>query len=253
MAILYIDLGNSRTKFALKKRKHIDVIHVMSNQAWQNEGTLDFLDASEDKIKAIYVASVAPKVLESHINQQLMDTLHLMPTYLQVQESCCGVTTQYQPFYALGVDRWLSVLGAYSLYESDLTVIDLGTAITSDTLVSQTHLGGFIAPGLLLQQRSIIEHTGIDLPVPIELKAEMDSEAFFSTDTASAILAGSHLMSVAYLNHLMNEIVHHFNQPSHTFVLTGGDAASIHQMLNYDSVIEENLVFTGMDYLISQL
>ena len=253
MATLYIDLGNSRTKFALKKRKYIDVIHVMPNAKWEDPDCLFFLEPLDAKIKVVYITSVAPKALESKVNKSLMEVLHLLPTYLQVQETCCGIKTNYQPFYSLGIDRWLSVLGAYHLYESDLTVIDLGTAITSDTLVNKVHLGGFIAPGLLLQQQSIIEHTGIELDVPIEFKKEMDSDTFFSTDTASAILAGSHLMTVAYLNHLMNEIVHHFDQASHLFVLSGGDAPTIHKMLAFETVTEENLVFEGMDYLISQL
>jgi len=258
LATLFIDLGNSRTKFAIKKRKNLEILQTVGNEIWQDAEQVEQLfDGFSASIKAIYIASVASKALESKLNAHLMTYFHLIPTYLQVQQSCAGITTDYHPFYQLGVDRWLSVLGAHSLYESNLTVIDLGTAITTDTLVDQVHLGGFITPGLKLQQQAILEHTGISLAMPIEMPATQQSEEekqpFFSTNTASAILGGTHLMTVAYLNHLMTEILHHYQPSPHLFVLTRGDAEQIEPMLQYETEYEENLVFVGMDFLIKSL
>ena len=257
MAILLIDVGNSRTKFAIKKRKHIDFLQTVGNEFWSDENQADqILSELPEKVKAIYVASVAPKQLESLLNAALMKQYHILPTYLQVQKTCCGITTRYEPFYQLGVDRWLSVLGAYQLYETNLTVIDLGTAITSDTLIDRVHLGGFIAPGLKLQQQSILDHTGIALKLPLEMPdiAEEDENLpFFSTNTASAILGGTHLMTVSYLNHLMAEILNHYQNDPHLFILTGGDAKAVEPMLQYETELEDNLVLVGMDTLISSL
>lgn len=258
MATLFIDLGNSRTKFAIKKRKNLELLQTVSNEVWSDDELAhQVFNQLPEKVKAVYIASVAPKFLESKLNVYLMKFLHLIPTYLQVQKACCGISTRYEPFYQLGVDRWLSVLGAYSLYESNLTVIDLGTAITSDTLIDQVHLGGFITPGLKLQQQSILEHTGIQLSMPLEMplaeNADAEEQPFFSTNTAPAILGGTHLMTVAYLNHLMAEIINHYQQSPHLFILTGGDAKQIEPMLQYETEREENLVFIGMDYLIGSL
>lgn len=250
---LFLDIGNTRTKVASYDNNDLSTLMSFSNSIW-SDSTKEVLKGLPIKIDNVYIASVADKGIDALVTSYFKNHYRKIPAFLQVEKQCCALETRYDPFTQLGVDRWLSIVGASHLGYSDYTVIDLGTAITVDTVVDKVHLGGLIAPGLQMLQTALIKETAIALPTPIEpIESVCGKEGeFLATNTANAILGGTTVMAVSYLNQMMMEILSQYDA-SHHFILTGGDATMVSPMLNFECDLEQNLVFHGMRAVLENL
>lgn len=85
-----------------------------------------------------------------------------------------------------GIDRLVNATAAHSVCDSDVIVIDFGTAITFDHVTSAGEFtGGVIAPGAGISLNALIGHAsrigGIEMLPP---------EQVIGTDTASAVRSG---------------------------------------------------------------
>ena len=99
------------------------------------------------------------------------DTLHaLLTRATELNINCveAKVTAElgslkcaYQQVSNLGIDRWLVLIAAYSLWpQQPCIIVDAGTATTIDVLDgSGQHLGGWILPGLDLMTQSLTQNT----------------------------------------------------------------------------------------------
>ena len=68
---------------------------------------------------------------------------------------------EYETPETLGTDRIAGVAGAFNLFpQSELLVIDAGTAITYDFLSEGIYRGGNISPGLNMRFRALNKFTG---------------------------------------------------------------------------------------------
>lgn len=250
---LFLDIGNTRSKVASYDNNDLSMLMSFTNGVW-SASTQEMLKGLPSKIDNVYIASVADKSVEALVSSYFKNQYRKIPVFLQVEKQCCALETRYDPFTQLGVDRWLSIVGASHLGYADYTVIDLGTAITIDTVVNKVHLGGLIAPGLHMLQSALINDTAITLPTPIqptELACGKEGE-FLATNTANAILGGTTVMAIAYLNQMMMEVRSQYDV-SHHFILTGGDATMVSPMLNFECDLEQNLVFHGMRAVLDNL
>ena len=121
MAVLLLDIGNSRCKAVLYQQGEFSLL--ASHQA---------ADLAEFAIEAVFCSSVANTERYQEIQQQT-GLAQLNWTEIRSEASRHGLTSCYQQPHLLGVDRWLAMLGAKTLWPGqDLLVIDAGTAITVD-------------------------------------------------------------------------------------------------------------------------
>lgn len=155
------------------------------------------------------------------------------------------IENKYATPESLGKDRLAAVIGAVTLKpESDILVIDAGTAITYDFIDSnQVYHGGNIAPGLNMRLRSLHEFTQ-KLPL-VEQKNE---SPFLGNTTNSAILSGALYGIVFEIDGYISTLKIKYPQLS-TF-LTGGSTFYFDTKLKSAIFAERNLVLIGLNRIL---
>lgn len=155
-----------------------------------------------------------------------------------------GVTNGYVEYERLGLDRWLALVGAFSLSSGACLVLDLGTAITSDFVSADgQHLGGFICPGMPLMRGQLRTHTRrirySDDSAHIALE-----ESSPGRSTAEAVERGCALMSRGFVLTQLQMAQDYWGDDFSVFV-TGGDAVLVRDILPVARVMPD-LVFVGL-------
>jgi len=153
-----------------------------------------------------------------------------------------GVINGYQQPGRLGADRWMALLGAAALVQTDCIVIDAGSAITVDLLRADgRHLGGAILPGFNTSNdsfRRIFSHIDFDHPAIAET-------ALPGCSTEAAIQIDYAHHSLDRLPVLVNRWIPLLDE-NPALLLTGGDAATVQGILDRPARIVPDLVFRGL-------
>jgi len=234
---LCIDQGNSSTKAGLFN--HDKLIECFNYDQF-GEDELSELLAKFPVIKCI-ISSVLSN------NQEIVETLKkkIEFTIELTHETCMPIENRYSTPETLGKDRLAAVVGAsYLKPDTDILVIDAGTAITYDLIDStKTYLGGNIAPGLMLRLRSLHEFTQ-KLPLVIPKK----ESPFIGNTTESAILSGALYGIVFEIDGYIDALKIKYPQLS-TF-LTGGSTFYFDTKLKNAIFAERNLVLIGLNRIL---
>lgn len=223
---LLLDVGNSRIKAVIYHNGKLTplpsiTLDAVKNQPWQ----------------AVYVASVAADEKINTLQQQL-ELTHIPWHRLRSEDSAFSVKNSYSMPEKLGIDRWLAMLGATALFAfTDLLVVDAGTALTLDWLdQTQQHQGGWILPGMRLQQEAVINNTAKVLSQPGEA-----SILTLGNDTHSCVENGA-LAAVCGAIRLGWQL-----KPTKHLLLTGGDATKLIPYLTDLPIYHDPLlVFRGI-------
>jgi type III pantothenate kinase len=223
---LLLDIGNTREKAALLQQSSVSALPQLVAD-----------NLAKLPIKAVYYASVASQDKVEVIKQRLgLD--HLPWQQVHAEAKAYGVTSIYQQPQTLGVDRWLAMLGAQSLYpEQSLLIADAGTAVTLDWLSRDgLHGGGWIIPGLQMQQQAVIKNTA-----KVFSSALFDGRLEAGVDTASCLQNGC-LASVLGTIRLAWQ-----HCQCDKLLLTGGDSTILKPYLSdLALIVEPLLIFHGL-------
>jgi type III pantothenate kinase len=229
MAELLLDIGNTRAKAVIHRQGGL-ITHPL-NEPLPND------------ISAVYFASVAGVERVEALKNEL--ALAAAPW---VQVASEGHRNGLQNSYAqpdlMGVDRWLAMLGARQFYlQQPLIVVDAGTALTIDIVGSDgRHQGGWILPGLRLQQQAVTSHTA-----KVFNRDEQRPELSFGQDTASCLQNGALAAVIAAIRYGVSMM------PSAKLVLTGGDGPALVRYLEDLHVdFQPLLVFHGLSQYIAK-
>ena len=218
---LLIDLGNSRLKWALESPKGLDRCDSAAHEGGVCSALLSVVDATAPQ--SIWLSSVAGPAgdrLAAQLSQRSGAPIHRARSVALID----GIRNAYAEPEKLGVDRFLTLLGARQRFPNQaLLIVDAGTALTVDLLDRDgRHLGGSIAPGLMLMRRSLGRGTASlgasDQPPPVALTS-------WGRDTVSAIEGG--ILAAAH-----GAIALRLSQAAALdprLLLTGGDAALLAQ------------------------
>jgi len=234
---LCIDQGNSSTKVGIFNQN--DLIESFN---FENFGTNEISELfNHFFIESCIISSV---IIE---NEEIIKFLKEKTQYfIELNyKTDIPIENRYLTPETLGKDRLAAIVGAAFLKpESDILVIDAGTAITYDFIDSnQVYVGGNIAPGLNIRLRSLHEHTQ-KLPL-IEPNAE---SPFLGDSTNAAILSGSIYGIVFEIDGYINALKIKYPQLS-TF-LTGGSTFYFDTKLKNAIFAEINLVLIGLNRIL---
>ena len=142
----------------------------------------------------------------------------------------------------LGPDRIAAAVGASTLFPGrEILVADLGTAATYDLVTADgTFAGGNIAPGVGMRLRALNSFTA-RLPL-VNASGEIPLWGY-STDTAlrSGAVRGVCAEIAYYRAKLSSDAL---------TVLTGGWGAEVAKMLDFDVIVNDNLVLTGLNSIL---
>ena len=245
--LLVIDIGNTRTKWAMADAAgRLQETEVCLNI---NIADANFPIAQATKV---LVANVAGEAMA----QQMSQLLSPLPVhFVTVKPSACGVKSLYAA--NLGIDRWAALVAAWRRTKHATVVVNAGTAVTIDALADGVFLGGSIMPGLHLLRASLSQNTAL-------IKSQFDvgggTYAEFPINTLDAIETGC-LNAVIGAIHLMQKRLEKRSGWLPKLVMTGGDARHIAQALNVQAanagtkqvIIIENLVLQGLVLLEKEM
>lgn len=243
---LLVDIGNSRTKWALKQESGVlGPMHACENaDIANNEDLRAMLGQSAKVVLACVAGDAVLQQFKALVPEKAR--LHVV----QAQAEACGVYNGYAQPESLGVDRWAALLGAWSMRRAPCLVVNAGTAITVDALNAEGEfLGGTITPGLRLMMQSLRTNTA-----RLDVDTRFAQVHDFPDNTADAIYAGCLNAAVGAVAAMAMHLAKQGGAMPEV-VLSGGDAAVLKKALqsvpfanlHVKSVImTENLVLQGL-------
>ncbi|HVT37177.1 MAG TPA: type III pantothenate kinase, partial [Nevskiaceae bacterium] len=126
-AIILIDIGNSRLKWARAQGTRLARGGVVEH-AGDPAGALARIELP--RADAVWIAHVTGAQHEAGLTRAAQSACGLAPRYARSEKKRLGLTNAYREPERLGVDRWLALLAAWSLHRGALCVADAGTALT---------------------------------------------------------------------------------------------------------------------------
>ncbi len=234
---LCIDQGNSSTKVAVFDQ---DKLIEQFNYDVFNANELSALQEKFD-LQDCILSSV-----RSDNNELIKKLENAFRKFIQLSHTTLiPIENLYKTPETLGKDRLAAVIGAtYLKPQTDILVIDAGTAITYDFIDSENkYQGGNIAPGINLRLRSLHEFTQ-KLPL---VNAQTES-LFLGNDTNSAILSGTIYGIVFEIDGYINTLK--IKYPKLSTFLTGGSTFYFDNKLKSAIFVEKNLVLIGLNRIL---
>ena len=241
--LLVIDIGNTRTKWALADDAGI----LQDMEICLNADIEEANFLVKQATKAV-IANVAGDAIAQQITQLLAP---LPVHFVTAKAQACGVKNKYAA--NLGIDRWAALVAAWQHTKHATVVVNAGTAITIDALGDGVFLGGSIMPGLGLLRDALSNNTAL-------LNVEEGAFAEFPVNTPDAIQTGC-LNAVVGAIHLMQKRLEKRSGWLPKLVISGGDARHIAQALTVQAantgmkqvIIIDNLVLQGLVLLAKEL
>lgn len=223
---LLLDIGNTREKAALFDAGSISALPQLTAKSLQ-----------QLPLVAVYFACVANDSRLDSLKQKL-ELDHLPWRQIGSEAQAFGVTNCYAEPHLLGVDRWLALLGAQQLFSrQSVMIVDAGTALTIDWLDENgLHQGGWIMPGLRLQQQSVVQQTA-----KVFNRELLDARMIPGRETISCLQNGCLAAVIGAIQQgwLLNK--------AECLVLTGGDALYLKpQLADLAVSTEPLLIFQGL-------
>lgn len=246
--LLLIDIGNTRIKLALSDGEQIiEQRSLVHQQQWQQ-----LADVLSEMLPEPVPHCLVASVMQAEDDQLIVDMLgkysNTAPNFLKTQKFQCGLENAYTEFKSMGVDRWLAMIGARSLYSGAVLVVSCGTALTIDLVSAHgVHRGGYILPGLHLSAQALGQNTA-----SVHVNETTASDWRWGKSTSECVNAGSILSASAVIDRAIVNAQAEFPEGV-TVVMTGGDAPKLEKFLQQAVVLEPQLVFKGMMAVYSDL
>jgi type III pantothenate kinase len=235
---LVIDIGNTRTKFAVFNRGEV-LITVPVDEFLTAH--IDVLKNEHPEIQKVIVSAV--KDYSPALKKALHDNFE---TFVELDASTpLPIRNLYESPETLGKDRIAAVVGAYDLYpNTNVLVIDAGTAITYDLLTRDgKYLGGNISPGIEMRYKALNHFTG-KLP-KIE---RQESNILFGKNTMQAIRAGVQNGTVYEVDTTISRFKDFYDNLK--VIITGGDAEFFDNKLKNSFFVHFNLISLGLNRIL---
>lgn len=237
---LLLDLGNTRMKWSL----------MLQPDGWLAQGALEWREgfalALESALtglpapEMIVAASVVDAAREAQVTGVMSRLFAREPIWLRTPAIACGVRNAYAEPQRLGVDRFLAMVAAYADGYAPCVVASAGTALTLDALAADgRHLGGLIAPGPLLMQRSLLDATARIRPERLGEVLEL------ADNTADAVVSGCWQAAAALIERFATRVAPTLGG-SPALILGGGDAAELQPLLTLPAQMTRDGVLRGL-------
>ncbi|MCK5718514.1 MAG: type III pantothenate kinase [Thiomargarita sp.] len=243
--MLFVDMGNSCLKWATYNYNNLSLPVSLFYQ--ENNFTAKLISSwSEYDITSVWVANVAGAEKAKILRNCIKSCWNLKPIFLQTQINYAKVINGYNKPKQLGIDRWLNLIAAYNLQENtNFCIIDCGTATTVDILLANGyHQGGLIIPGLVTMQNSLSKQA-YQLANFDMINLPKDKTSFLGRDTQTGIALGIAYTTIGLIEYLVNNL----DQQNINFILTGGLASKLTNLLRRPYRLIPELVLRGIQVI----
>ena len=235
---LIIDIGNTRAKVAVMQGNDIVAQHTVErlDRQWLDQ----FIDRHEGIGRAIVCSTAEQSApLVEQLRRRLPLVIDFTPTTVATP-----LANHYGTPETLGADRLAAAVGAATLYpDSDLLIVDFGTAITVDLVEGGAYKGGNISPGVKMRFRALHDYTA-----RLPLADITDEQRPLGNTTLSAIEQG-------VMQGVVNEIEGYMaafsgkNEKIST-IFTGGDAKYFVKRIKNAIFADCELVVCGLNRIL---
>jgi type III pantothenate kinase len=256
---LLLDIGNTNLRWACQDGpdlgamgtvRHGDAVPLDLLAAWESLGLPE----------RVLVGNVGGESVGGAVSRVVRALWGLDAELLGVRPHCLGVRVAYEDPSRLGVDRWLALLGATTGPEAPALIVDAGTAVTYDLLLTGgRHLGGLILPGIEPMRAALLQRTRIP-PVGLDPDLGTSLEEPWARDTGSAVAAGAIQALGALADRLHDRLTERCRLESRSgpggvvprLLLTGGDAERLAPAIGRPHLIIPDLVLRGLARLADE-
>jgi type III pantothenate kinase len=248
MTVLLVDAGNTRIKWARLSGGQLSASHAAAHGRWEAaQYARRLIGASGGALERILVSSVAGPEVNAALKAAARRS-KVRIGFVRVPVRGGGIRVGYLEPWRLGVDRFVSLVGAHHLFPTlPVCVVSIGTAMTVDLLNDEgRHLGGAIVPGPALMVEALLTQT-----YGIRRRAQggaRQRSGPFGRSTRDAIQEGARYAAAAAIGRLIEEAVPRVHRPP-LIVLTGGGVAPVRPLLSYPAVTVPDLVLRGLSVL----
>jgi type III pantothenate kinase len=245
--ILVIDVGNTNTVLGLYEGASLRALWRLATSREQtadeygilihNLFTLDKLTASD--ICGIMIASVVPP-LNSVLAEMAKKYFKMEPLFLE-PGTRTGMAILVETPQEVGADRIADAVAAYEKYGGPCIVVDLGTAITFDTISAKgEYLGGVIMPGIGIAAEALFERTA-KLP-RVEIR---EPDHVIGTNTINSIQSGLFYGAVDAVDGMLDRLCAVLGKQTKV-IATGGQAPLVAGASKYKPIIDSSLTLDGL-------
>lgn len=237
--ILLLDIGNTRIKWARLEGDRLGAQEAEVHLEADLDPVLERVFDGPAPAR-VFASNVAGPLMAAALREVCETRYNLRPEFLVPAPEACGVKNGYKDPTRLGADRWAAVLGAYHRHGGPACVLDAGTAITMDAVDAEgRHLGGLIAPGPQTMRRALAGATA-------SLRDDGEGEfGLLCRETRSAIGSGGWHTAAGFLER-MHQLVGKELGPKTKFLLTGGDAERLAELVPGAFTLVPALVLQGL-------
>ncbi|WP_076417805.1 type III pantothenate kinase [Colwellia sp. UCD-KL20] len=232
--IIYVDIGNTRTKYLVDKSNTRIVIE-------NSQITEQWLIENWGQANKVIIGSVKLGTLTDLINNWA-SLYSINVIFIESEKKRFGITNSYEQAKSLGVDRWLTLLGASIVFpKTGVVIIDAGTATTFDVLDEQgIHQGGWIFSGVDLLLSQLSNNTS---KVKFEVTPVINTG--FGKSTSECVNNAAWVATISMINSGIKKA-----EKAHNIkhcILLGGNAKQILPFIEYTKIsVIDDLIFEGL-------
>ncbi len=265
MTWLLMDMGNSRCKAVVSDGRSLN---WLARFHWDNQefdathwlNQFHQIKQEFPEIAQIVISSVSSDERKALVAKWGMQVFSRAPVFASSDDLFDSehkdLINSYDEPLALGVDRWLAMIGAFERTDIAFAVLDAGTAITLDLVDKEgKHLGGHIVPGAKLMQKALFGDTG-----KIAFGAKLDpskanKEQWLGVNSLQAVELGTYHAALGYLTSCLERLQGHY-EIEKLYVCGGDGALMMHQVSlpkNLEWIDCPELVLEGLFYQYKNL
>ena len=245
MTTVFIDMGNSRIKWALRRGGTLGRQRALD---YDDDATAAMaqLVASLNRVSAVHVVSVAGVQRDRLLTRSLRAAGLPAPVFVQSSAAAAGVRNGYRDPWRLGADRWVAAIAGWheAGRQCAVAVIDIGTATTVDVVdATGQHEGGLIVPGPGLMVNALLRGTrGI---AERAAGTAGKRQRGWARDTANAIDSGALEATAALVERSARLLRKQHGEEAQVYI-TGGGAAAVLPRVNAPCRHLADLVLRGL-------
>jgi len=239
--IILIDIGNTRTKYCVVNKGKRDPQQAILNKCL----TKSFLTKNFIGAARLIVASVNHDKLTDQLSEWCQNN---KIAYQQVvsETNKNNVVSGYQYPSQLGVDRWLTLIGASELFPNrNVLIVDAGTATTVDFLsATGQHQGGWILAGIKGLISSVLTET-----THVKANDKEKESLVFGINTSENVHNAAWAATVGAVNLAIFQVQSQ-NITLDEVIITGGNGKLLSSLVSHQNTVIEELVFSGLQAYI---
>jgi len=239
--ILVIDVGNTRLKWAwLTSTGLSDQQAIVHREAKPGLWTAALFESGQ-KPTRVLVSNVAGPTMAKTLTQLAKKMFNANVEFVTAAQEFHGLTNGYLDPTLLGADRWLALIGAWTLARSAVKVDSVDA--------NGQHLGGLIAPGIHMMREALMNKTS-DIAKAVE-HSTPSLAGVLANNTIGAVSRGA-VFALAGMADRAAEIIEQSTGVKPKLFITGGDAGMITGTMRAHGEIVPDLVLQGLAVIAAQ-